>query len=379
MIKRVEYVDRIRKALGRGPVVMLLGPRQIGKSTLAQQLLPRTDPQYFDLELPGTQHLMNNPYTTLEGLRGLVVIDEAQRAPGLFPVLRALADRPRKPARFLLLGSASPELSRQSNESLAGRVEFIDVFGFTSTEVGRNAERKLWTRGGFPRSLLARNEQDSMLWREQFIRTFVERDMRALGFDHSPAAMGRFWTMMAHYHGQIWNAAEVAGSLKMNVRTANLYLDALEQTFMIRRVLPWYENVGKRIVKSPKIYFRDSGLFHALMRIGGIRELMHHPKYGASWEGFVIEEIAAAFKLRDFYFYNVHSGTELDMFFLHGGKRIGVEIKREDAPRMTKSMHVALADLKLDKLRVVYPGPLRYKLAPKVECVPFAQLPDLLR
>ena len=378
MVTRAVYLQRIRKALDRNAVAMLLGARQIGKSTLAQQLLPRTDPQYFDLELPSAQRLLTDPYTTLEGLRGLVVIDEAQRAPDLFPVLRVLADRPRKPARFLLLGSASPELSRQSNESLAGRVEVIDVFGLTTHEAGLSAERKLWLRGGFPRSFLARNDQDSMQWRDQFIRSFLERDLRTLGFDHSPAAMGRFWTMIAHYHGQIWNAAEVAGSLKLNVRTVNHYLDALEQTFMIRRVLPWYENVGKRIVKSPKIYFRDSGLFHALMRIGGMRELLHHPKYGASWEGFVIEEIAAALKLRDFYFYNVHSGSELDMFFLHKGQRIGVEIKREDAPRMTKSMHVALKDLKLDKLRVVYPGPHRYQIAPKVECVPFAKLAKLL-
>ncbi|MBK6755589.1 MAG: ATP-binding protein [Flavobacteriales bacterium] len=379
MISRAEYLDAIRRALRHSPVVMLLGPRQVGKSTLARQLLRADDVNYLDLELPGPTTLLREPFTNLKDRRGLVVIDEAQRQPELFPVLRVLADRPRTPARFLLLGSASPELSRQANESLAGRVAFIDVQGLSTAETGLAKTDRLWLRGGFPRAFLAKSEALSLEWRQGFIRTFLERDLGVLGFGYPPPAMMRFWTLLAHYHGQIWNAAEAAAAMGVTARTVNRYLDALEQTYMIRRVLPWYENVGKRIVKSPKIFFRDTGLLHTLQHINTMGELLHHPKLGASWEGFVMEEISAALKLRDFYFYNVHSGTELDMFFLHSGKRIGVEIKREDAPRMTKSMHVALADLKLDKLRVVYPGPHRYKLAPKVECVPFAEIHDLLK
>jgi predicted AAA+ superfamily ATPase len=378
MIEREEYLKAVRERLKANPVVMLLGPRQVGKSTLAQQLLAPNDLNYLDLELPEPALLMNDPYTNLKDRKGLVVIDEAQRVPALFPVLRGLADRPRKPARFLLLGSASPELSRQANESLAGRVAFVDISGFGVAEVGLRKQDQRWLRGGFPRSFLARSDPKSMDWRMDFVRTFVERDLGVLGFNYPAPAMARFWTLLSHYHGQIWNAAEAAATMGVTAKTVNRYLDALEQTFMVRRVLPWYENVGKRIVKSPKIYFRDSGLFHALQRIGTMRDLQHHPKFGASWEGFVMEEIVSTLKLRDFYFYNVHSGTELDMFFLHKGKRIGVEIKREDAPRMTRSMHVALADLRLDKLRVVYPGSRRYSLSPKVECVPFADIAKLI-
>ena len=377
MVKRQEYLDAIRDRLRHNPVVMLLGPRQVGKSTLARQLLPPDDANYLDLELPEPLSLMHESFTNLRDRRGLVVIDEAQRVPELFPVLRSLADRQRKPARFLLLGSASPELSRQANESLAGRVAFIDVSGLSTAEVGMKKQDALWLRGGFPRSYLARNDAESMKWRSDFIRTFVERDLGVLGFGYPAPAMARFWTLLSHYHGQIWNAAEAGAAMGVTAKTVNRYLDALEQTFMVRRVLPWYENTGKRIVKSPKIYFRDSGLFHALQRIHTARDLQHHPKYGASWEGFVMEEIASMLKLQDFYFYNVHSGTELDMFFLRKGKRIGVEIKRQDAPGMTKSMHVALADLGLDKLYVVYPGSRRYQLEKRVECIPFAEIGTL--
>ena len=377
MVKRQEYLDAIRDRLRHNPVVMLLGPRQVGKSTLARQLLPPDDANYLDLELPEPLSLMRESFTNLRDRRGLVVIDEAQRVPELFPVLRSLADRQRKPARFLLLGSASPELSRQANESLAGRVAFIDVSGLSTAEVGMKKQDALWLRGGFPRSYLARNDMESMKWRSDFIRTFVERDLGVLGFGYPAPAMARFWTLLSHYHGQIWNAAEAGAAMGVTAKTVNRYLDALEQTFMVRRVLPWYENTGKRIVKSPKIYFRDSGLFHALQRIHTARDLQHHPKYGASWEGFVMEEIASMLKLQDFYFYNVHSGTELDMFFLRKGKRIGVEIKRQDAPGMTKSMHVALADLGLDKLYVVYPGSRRYQLEKRVECIPFAEIGTL--
>ncbi|HRN36530.1 MAG TPA: ATP-binding protein [Flavobacteriales bacterium] len=378
MKERNELLAELGLKLRSNPVVMLIGPRQCGKTTLARTLARKQKASYFDLESPSAFSAMAEPYNILSVLRGLVIIDEAQHRPELFPVLRVLADRPRTPARFLLLGSASPELSRQASESLAGRVAFMEMRGFSCLEVGVQHVNKLWLRGGFPRAFLARSDAESMEKRLDFIQTFLQRDLAQLGFGMSPKAMGRFWTMLAHYHGQIWNASEIAGALGVSYHTANAYLDALEQTFMVRRVLPWFENTGKRLVKSPKIYFRDSGLLHALQRTGTLHELMHHPKLGASWEGFVLEEVVSSLKLRDLYFYHVHSGTELDLFFLHKGKRIGVEIKREDAPTMTKGMHVALADLKLDKLRVVYPGDLRYKLAPKVECVPFTQLGKLL-
>ncbi|MBL7963564.1 MAG: ATP-binding protein [Flavobacteriales bacterium] len=378
MMERTELLAELSRKLRSNPVVMLLGPRQCGKTTLARQLAADRKAHYFDLESPSAAGALRDPHTALSSLRGLVIIDEAQRQPELFPVLRVLADRPRKPARFLLLGSASPELSRQGAESLAGRVAFMEMRGFTTAEVDLKLANKLWLRGGFPRAFLARSDRESMERRLDFIQSFLERDLSQLGFGFSPKVMGRFWTMLAHYHGQIWNASEIAASMGVSYHTANGYLDALEQTFMIRRVLPWYENVGKRLVKSPKIYFRDSGLLHALQRNGTMHELLHHPKLGASWEGFVLEEIVSRYDLRDVYYYNVHAGSELDLFFLHKGKRIGVEIKREDAPGMTKSMHVALADLKLDALCVVYPGDRRYKLAPKVQCVPFMQLGQLL-
>jgi hypothetical protein len=378
MLDRKELRRSVERKLRENPVVMLLGPRQCGKTTLARELAATRKATYFDLESPSAFGLMADPFTALSGLRGLVIIDEAQRQPGLFPVLRVLADRPRTPARILLLGSASPELSRQGSESLAGRVGFVEMRGFTANEVETKHADRLWLRGGFPRSFLARNDAESMERRLDFVQTFLERDLSQLGFRMSPRVMSRFWTMLAHYHGQIWNASEIAASMGVSYHTANSYLDALEQTFMVRRVLPWHENVGKRLVKSPKIYFRDSGILHALQRTGTMHELMHHPKSGASWEGFVIEELVSRLKLREVYFYNVHSGAELDLFFLYKGERIGVEVKREDAPRMTKSNHIAMADLKLDALRIIHPGEARYTLAPNVECVPFARMGEML-
>jgi predicted AAA+ superfamily ATPase len=357
---------------------MLGGPRQSGKTTLARALADqRGMAMFLDLEDPAVARLMEDPMTTLKDLRGLVVIDEAQRSPQLFPVLRVLADRPRTPARFLLLGSASPELYRQSAESLAGRMAYIELTGFKTREVGMDKAERLWLRGGFPRSFLARSAAASLEWRNAFARTFLERDLGTLGFGMSPKLMGRFWSMLAHYHGGLWNASEIGASLGVSYHTAAAYLDALEQTYMVRRLHPWWENAGKRVVKRPKIYLRDSGMLHALLRIGSQRDLLLHPKLGASWEGFVIEEVLDVFAPSDAYFYHVHAGSELDLFFLHKGKRIGVEVKREDAPRMTRSMHVAMADLQLDRLLVIYPGSLRYRLADRVECVPFSELHTL--
>ena len=370
MVTRKHYFDRVKKALGRNPVVALLGPRQCGKTTLARQMISAGHPQYFDLEDPVVAHLMENPMTAMQGLRGLVVIDEAQRQPGLFPALRVLADRAEQPATFLILGSASPELSRQAAESLAGRVEIIAMRGFDLSELPAGAQDTLWQRGGFPRSYLAADEADSVVWRKNFIGTFLERDLAALGFGLSPALMGRFWTMVAHYHAQLWNGSEIAASLGIAPNTARAYLDALEQTYMIRRLLPWQANLGKRLVKSPKIYFRDSGLFHTLCGIASASELMTHPKLGASWEGFALEELVQAQRPDNVWFYAVHSGSELDLLMETGGQRIGVEFKRADAPTATRSMHLAITDLGLDELWVVYPGTRAYALEDRIKVRP---------
>jgi len=377
MLQRAAYHRTLREALERSPVVMLAGPRQCGKSTLAKELLPEDSSAFFDLEDPTVRAAMAEPMTTLRDLRGLVVIDEAQRHPELFPVLRVLADRRDTPARFLLLGSASPELSRQSAESLAGRLELIELRGFGTDEVGMVERDRLWVRGGFPRSFLAKNDVDSYRWRQQFISTFLERDLGVLGFGMAPKAMERFWKMLSHYHGQIWNASEIAASMGVSPHTTRSYLDALEQTYMVRTLQPWYVNLGKRLVKSPKIYLRDSGIFHSLQGIHDMGELLTHPKLGASWEGFALEEVLAAFKPDEAWYYAVHSGSELDLFFRHQGKRIGVEFKRMDAPRMTKSMRVVMQDLDLDQLYVIYPGTRRYKLDEGVEVVPLETLSSL--
>lgn len=377
MIDRRGFRQYIEDALRRAPVVMLLGPRQCGKSVLAQQFLQPDSPNFFDLEDPVGASRLEQPMTALRDLRGLVVLDEAQRIPEVFPVLRVLADRSGTPARFLVLGSASPELSRQASESLAGRVEMIDMRGFSMDELGAGARDQLWVRGSFPRSYLAESEESSIIWRRNFIRTFLERDLGVLGFGMAPQAMERFWKMLSHYHGQIWNASEVAASLGVSPPTASKYLDALEQTYMVRRLQPWHVNLGKRLVKSPKIYLRDSGIFHTLQGIHDMGELITHPKLGASWEGFALEEVLAAFKPDEAWYYAVHSGSELDLFFRYKGKRVGIEFKRMDAPRMTKSMRVVMQDLELDQLWVIYPGTRRYPLEEGVEVVPLEMIATL--
>ena len=370
MIDRPSYHHAVERALARSPIVALLGPRQCGKTSLARRFLPVEHPQYFDLEDPVVASLMENPLTALRHLKGLVVIDEAQRQPGLFPVLRVLADRSEQPATFLILGSASPELARQSSESLAGRVEIIEMCGFDLSEVGPPAQETLWLRGGFPRAYLAATDDDSTVWRKQFIGTFLERDLAALGFGLSPALMRRFWLMLAHYHGQLWNGTEIAASLGVAPNTARAYLDALEQTFMVRRLLPWHNNLGKRLVKTPKLYFRDTGLLHTLLGVGTGMELLTHPKSGASWEGFALEELIRAESPDEVYFYAVHSGSELDLLMIKKGRRIGVEFKRADAPKLTRSMEISLTDLVLDELWVIYPGTRSYGLADKVTARP---------
>ena len=379
MVERSSYLRRIRAGLKRSPIVALLGPRQCGKTTLAREFLPAESANYFDLEDPAVAAVLEQPMTALQPLRGLVVIDEAQRRPGLFPVLRVLADRAGEPATFLILGSASPDLSRQAAESLAGRVEIIELRGFDGGELPASDLTKLWLRGGFPRAFLAKSDADSLQWRRDFVRTFLERDLAGLGFGIAPTALGRFWTMISHYHGQIWNGSEVAASLGIAPNTARNHLDALEQTYMVRRLQPWHANLGKRLVKTPKIYFRDSGLFHTLQGIGTIGELHTHPKLGASWEGFALEETLQAVKPDQAYFYAVHNSAELDLFMLVGGHRIGVEFKREDAPRLTHSMQVAMQDLKLDHLSIIYPGTRRYALHEKINALPLRDVTDSAR
>jgi predicted AAA+ superfamily ATPase len=348
-------------------VVALIGPRQCGKTTLARQFLIKESPLYFDLEDPVVAAAFENPMSCLAPLRGLVVIDEAQRCPAIFPVLRVLADREERPARFLILGSASPELSRQSAESLAGRVEIIEMSGFHLGEVEWEDAHALWFRGGFPRSFLAGSDADSIEWRKQFIRTFLERDLAQLGFRMSPQVMGRFWTMISHYHGQIWNGSEIAASMGISHQSARNYLDALEQTFMVRRLLPWFVNMGKRLVKSPKVYFRDSGIFHALQGIDSEQSLIAHPKLGASWEGFALEQILVNTPGEEAFFYAIHGGSNLDLYFPN--RSLGVEIKRRDAPRKSRSMEIAMHDLGLNELIVVYPGARNYELGENIKAM----------
>ncbi|MDA1261019.1 MAG: ATP-binding protein [Planctomycetota bacterium] len=371
---RRSLLAQIREALDRSPVVVLTGPRQTGKTTLARQLLSEHSPNYFDLEDPASLARLDEPRTALDPLRGLVVLDEIQRRPDLFPILRVLVDRGNQPARFLILGSASGELMRQSSESLAGRVERIEIGGFTLAELGADATHALWLRGGFPRSYLAAAEPDSLAWRRQFILTLLERDLPQWGVRVPAEALGRFWSMLAHYHGQTWNAAEPARALGVTPKTCSRHLDLLSDALMIRQLRPWHANLAKRQVKSPKVYVRDSGLLHQLLGIETEKALLTHPKVGASWEGFAIEQVLAAEACDDAWFWGTHQGAELDLLLRRGDCLYGVECKRADAPRITPSIRVALKDLKLARVAIVYPGSLRYSLGDAVEAVPLAAL-----
>ena len=376
MINRKSDLELVRAALKRSRVVALLGPRQSGKTTLARQFVPADSLNYFDLEDPQSLARLSEPDTALRPLKQLVVIDEIQRRPDLFPLLRVLADRKPLPARFLILGSASPDLLKQSSETLAGRLETVSLEGFRLADLGAAAQARHWVRGGFPLSYTAHTEADSLAWRRQFLQTFLERDIPQLGITIPAVALRRFWNMVAHYHGQIWNAAELARALAINESTVRRYLDLMTGVFMVRQLPPWFENLGKRQVKAPKIYVRDTGLLHALLGIANQRDLELHPKVGASWEGYAVEEVLKALRPDEAYFWATHQGAELDLLLFKHGRRIGIECKRADAPTLTPSMHIALADLKLDELRVVYPGKKRYTLAKKVEVVPLAELVD---
>lgn len=373
MIDRRLDMQLVRAALKRSRVVALLGPRQCGKTTLARQFVRHNSLNYFDLEDPQSLARLADPGLALRGLTGLVVIDEVQRRPDLFPLLRVLADRKPLRAKFLILGSASPELLRQSSESLAGRIETIPLEGLRLADLGAASQTRHWVRGGFPLSFVARNDSDSFAWRRHFVQTFIERDMPQLGITIPAAALRRFWNMIAHVHGQVWNAAELARAMAIGETTVRRYLDLLSGVFMVRQLPPWHENLAKRQVKSPKVYIRDSGLLHALLGIQNLRDLENHPKVGASWEGYAVEEVLKAVRPDDAYFWATHQGAELDLLLFKNGGRIGIECKRADAPTLTPSMRIAQADLKLDKLHVLYPGEQRYSLAKGIDAVPLAE------
>ncbi|MFO8072358.1 MAG: ATP-binding protein [Polyangia bacterium] len=379
MIKRRVKLSLLANALDRSLVVALLGPRQCGKTTLAGELAESRECETYDLENPRDAALLSNPLLALEKLGGTIVLDEIQREPELFEIIRVLVDRPDNRARFLLLGSASPALVADASESLAGRVSFVDLSGFDLCEAGGERFERLWLRGGFPLSYLAEDANASFLWREDFVRTFLERDVPQLGIGSIPAkTLRRFWTMIAHYHGQVWNASEIARSLGTGEAAARRYIDVLDGAYMVRQLQPWHANVGKRQVRSPKVYVRDTGILHALLTLETREQLLSHPKCGASFEGFVIEQIAVLSRSRNLYFWATHAGAELDLLLFRGGRAVGFEVKTTDAPTTTKSMRVALRDLDLEHLYVVYPGDRAYELDDRISVLPVTRLPDVL-
>ena len=382
-VLRNAHLRNLTRLLRENPVVALLGPRQVGKTTLARALMrQRRGPStWFDLEQPRDLRQLDEPTLTLEPLRGLVVLDEVQNRPELFPVLRVLADRSPRPARFLVLGSASPELLRQGSETLAGRIAFYELPGFDLTEVEPSNWERLWLRGGFPRAYLPRAHRQSGEWRANFVRTFVERDLPRLGSVTSSRTMTDFWTMMSHYHGQVWNSSELGRAFGVAHTTARGYLNLLTDTFVVRQLPPWTENIGKRVVKSPKVYVADSGLLHTLLGIETPADLTSHPKVGASFEGFAVEQVIRRLELRprEAYFWATHSGAELDLLVIRGRRRLGFEFKRTDAPRLTRSMTVSLDTLGLDRIDVIHAGSHGFRMHDKVRAVPMRALLEALK
>lgn len=378
MIRRHREIETLGKLLKRHPVVGIVGARQVGKTTLARSLIgtigkPTT---YFDLENPEDIARLADPMLALKDLRGLVVIDEIQRLPDLFPVLRVLVDRPRLPSRFLILGSASPGLLRQGSETLAGRIFYHQLSGFMMDEIGPANHKQLWLRGGFPRSYLARTHAESEEWRRGFIRTFLERDLPQLGITVRSTTLNRFWRMLAHYHGQTWNATEFARSFGVADTTVRNYLDLMTSALVVQQLMPWYGNISKRQVKAPKIYIADSGLLHSLLNLRTLRDLEGHPKVGASWEGFVLQQIIRQLGARtdECFFWATHAGAELDLLVIRGRQRLGFEIKRTSSPRITRSMRNALNDLKLKRLDVIHAGEETFPLDKEVRAVPLVRL-----
>ncbi len=380
MIPRTRHLLRVQELLQRNPVVAILGARQVGKTTLAGEFATQFPGSAvrFDLEDPDDLARLAEPKLALGSRDGLVVIDEIQRRSELFPVLRVLVDRPENKARFLVLGSASPHLLRQSSESLAGRVAYYHLPGFSIDEVGAQSGGALWCRGGFPRSYLAESDRASYEWRLDFVRTFLERDLPMLGSRIPSLTLHRFWRMLAHYHGQVWNSAEFARAFGVAATTVRRYLDLLADGLVVRLVQPWHENISKRQVKSPKVYFDDPGLLHALLGIGTAEDLEGHPKVGASWEGFVLQEVLARLGARqeETFFWATHTGAELDLLVVRGSHRLGFEVKRSTSPKITRSAHSALETLGLDRLDIVHAGEHTFPLSDRVRAVALNSLLD---
>lgn len=378
MLSRTTHAERVRRLLDVSPVVAMLGARQVGKTTLARQIATTTAHHWFDLEDPDDRARLQEPRLVLAPLKGLVVLDEIQLLPELFGLLRVLADRPSSPATFLILGSAGPELLRQGSQTLAGRIAFHHLEGFNLDEVGAPQLDLRWVRGGFPRSLLAPDEAESLRWRNDFISTFLERDLPRLGITIGAPTLRRFWTMLAHWHGQTWNGAALARNFGVSDKTVRNYLDILESTFVARQLQPWHENLGKRQVKSPKVYLRDSGLLHALLGIPSEPDLQAHPKVGASWEGFVLGQVIQHLGARpeECFFWATHGGAELDLLVVRGSARRGFEIKRTSAPRRTRSMTTAQTDLRLDTLDVVHAGEKTFPIGERMRAVAARDLLD---
>ena len=379
MIPRLRSTTDLAAAVRRSPVTALLGPRQCGKTTLARTFGASRRAVHFDLESHVDRQRLQNPEMTLGALTGLVVLDEIQAMPQLFSVLRVLADRPRSTTRFLVLGSASPALVTGASETLAGRVEFVELAGFDLSETRPRSPDTLWVRGGFPRSFLARSDADSVAWREGFIQTFLQRDLPQLGITLAAPALRRFWTMLAHDHGQTWNASALGRSMGVSDKTVRAWLDILTGTFMVRQLTPWFANVAKRQVKSPKVYLRDSGLLHTLLNLPDRDALFGHPAVGASWEGFALEQVLRSVRPPEAYYWATHTGAELDLLFMHRGRRYGVEFKLNEAPTATRSMHTAIDDLKLTHLWVVYPGVEPFPIAPRMSAWPLRDVTQLPR
>jgi hypothetical protein len=377
MLNRTKYLHALEAAARRSPITALLGARQVGKTTLARVFTANQPATFFDLESLPDQRRLQNPELALAGLQGLVVLDEIQQMPELFSTLRVLVDRPENQARFIIIGSASPQLVRRASESLAGRVEFIELNGFDLSETGSADWRPLWLRGGFPRAFLSASEEDSLAWREGFIRTFLERDLPQLGIKIASTAMRRFWSMLAHSHGQVWNASELSRAMGLSDKTVRAYLDILSGAFMVRQLQPWFENTSKRQVRAPKIYLRDSGLLHSLLNIPDLHTLLGHPKAGASWEGYAIEQALSIVRPKEAYFWATHSAAELDLLFFADGKRYGIEIKLSEAPQVTRSMHSALQVLDLEHLWVLYPGEQSYPVHERITVWPLQKIAGL--
>jgi len=372
-------MNRIRQLLAQFPVVGIIGARQVGKTTLARMVAADEEQvEFFDLEHPTDQARLADPLLALEPQRGLVVLDEIQFQPRLFPILRVLADRPGSFGRFLVLGSASPALLRQGSETLAGRIAWHELGPFSLDDIGTDDMDKLWLRGGFPASFLGNSDPASAQWRQAFVSTFLARDLPQLGINIPAPTMRRFWTMIAHYHGQTWNSSELARAFGVSDKTVKRYLDLLTQAFVVRQLQPWFANLRKRQVKAPRVYLADSGLLHALLDLDSMRALLSHPKVGASWEGFCLEQVVRRLGVRwdQCHYWRVHQGAELDLLVMAKGRRLGFEFKRTSAPRLTRSMRSAQTDLQLDELTVIHAGSKSFPLAPGVRALAAGQLLD---